>query len=106
MVQCLLLEDLEEVTRFDGLAQLGSEPSPARSFSSPAELRLYKSNLAVLPTQATGFQWRLADIDAVKFDEANYAVVLESGRRAPRGHETRQAHPRIRRAASRCHQRN
>jgi hypothetical protein len=39
---------------------------------------LYKSNLAILPTAATGFQWRLADIDAVKFDETNYAVVLES----------------------------
>jgi hypothetical protein len=78
LVQCLLLEDLEEVTRFNGHAQLVSEPLPARSFSSPAELRLYKSNLAILPTAATGFQWRLADIDAVKFDEASYAVVLKS----------------------------
>ncbi len=78
LVQCLLLEDLEEVTRFEGFAQLASETLPARSFSSPAEFRLYKSNLAVLPTLATGFQWRLADIDAITFDEANYAVVLES----------------------------
>jgi hypothetical protein len=78
LVQCLLLEDLEEVTRFDGFAQLTSAVSPSRSSSSPAEFRLYKSNLAVLPTAATGFQWRLADIDAVRFDEGNYAVVLES----------------------------
>jgi hypothetical protein len=78
LIQCLLLEDLEEVTRFEGFAQLASGTLPARSFSSPAELRLYKSNLAVLPTLATGFQWRLADIDAITFPEANYAVVLES----------------------------
>jgi hypothetical protein len=78
LVECLLLEDLEEVTRFDGHAQLTSAVSPSRSFSSPAEFRLYKSNLAVLPTEATGFQWRLADIDVVNFDPASYAVVLES----------------------------
>jgi hypothetical protein len=75
LVQCLLLEDLEEISRFDGFARLDS---PTRTFSSPAEFRLYKSNLALLPTQATGFQWRLADIDTVSFDEANYAVVLAS----------------------------
>jgi len=75
LIQCLLLEDLEEITRFDGFARL---ESPARTFSSPAEFRLYKSNLAALPTEATGFQWRLADIDAVTFDEANYAVTLQA----------------------------
>jgi hypothetical protein len=78
LVECLLLEDLEEVTRFDGHAQLTSAVLSSRSFSSPAEFRLYKSNLAVLPTEATGFQWRLADIDASKFDEASYSVALES----------------------------
>jgi hypothetical protein len=75
-IECLLLEDLEEIARFEGLARL---ESPTRTFSSPAEFRLYKSNLAVLPTAATGLQWRLADIDAVNFDEANYAVTLSSG---------------------------
>jgi hypothetical protein len=75
LLQCLLLEDLEEIARFDGFARL---ESPARTFSSPAEFRLYRSNLAVLPTQATGLQWRLADIDAVQFDESTYAVTLES----------------------------
>jgi hypothetical protein len=76
LLQCLLLEDLEEITRFDGFVHL---ESPARTFSSPAEVRLYKSNLAVLPTQATGLQWRLADIDAVNFDATTWAVTAESG---------------------------
>lgn len=75
LLQCLLLEDLEEIARFDGFAQL---TSPGRALSSPAEFRLYKSNLAVLPTRATGLQWRLADIDSLAFDEANWAVTLES----------------------------
>ena len=76
LLQCLLLEDLEEITRFDATVKLDS---PARTFSSPAELRLCKSNLAVLPTQATGFQWRLAEIDAVTKDESTWAITLESG---------------------------
>jgi len=76
LLQCLLLEDLEEITRFDGSVRF---ESPARAFSSPAELRLYKSNLAVLPTQATGLQWRFADIDAVRFDETAWTVAAEAG---------------------------
>src|SRR5208337_1454572 len=76
LLQCLLLEDLEEITRFDGTVHL---ESPARTFSSPAELRLYKSNLAVLPTQATGLQWRFADIDAVTFDETTWTVAAKAG---------------------------
>jgi hypothetical protein len=75
LLRCLLLEDLEEVSRFEGFAQL---ESPARTFSSPAEFRIFKSILAVLPNGATGFQWRLADNDAVAFDEGQYAVRLES----------------------------
>src|SRR3990172_7823617 len=54
LVECQLLEDLEEVARFDGHAQLKLAASPERSFSSPAEIRLYRSNLAILPAQATG----------------------------------------------------
>ena len=76
LVQCLLLEDLEEIARFEGFARL---ESATRAFSSPAEFRLYKSNLAVLPTQATGLQWRLADIDGVQFDPAGYCVTVEAG---------------------------
>jgi hypothetical protein len=76
MIQCLLLEDLEEVARFDGTAELHSQDG---SFTAPAELRLYQSNLAVLPQGHTGLQWRLAEINSVAFDEARYAVVLQSG---------------------------
>jgi hypothetical protein len=76
LVVCLLLEDLEEVTHLDGFAQLDSAE---RSFSSPAEIRLYRSNLAILPTSAVAFQWRLADIDAVDFDETTYTLGLRSG---------------------------
>jgi len=76
LLQCLLLEDLEEITRFDGAVRL---ESPGRAFSSPAELRLYKSNLAVLPTQATGLQWRLADIDQVSFDATSWTVTVQCG---------------------------
>jgi hypothetical protein len=76
LLQCLLLEDLEEITRFDGTVRF---ESPARTFSSPAELRLYKSNLAVLPAQATGLQWRFSDIDALSFDESTWTVTVECG---------------------------
>ncbi len=78
VLQCLLLEDLEEIERFDGFAQLDS---PERSFASRAELRLYRSNLAVLPETATGLQWRLADIDSVDFDETTYTAGLRFGNR-------------------------
>ncbi len=76
LLQCLLLEDLEEITRFDGTVRLESQ---GHSFISPAELRLFKSNLAVLPAQATGRQWRLADVDSVTFDEASWTVTIASG---------------------------
>lgn len=76
LVQCLLLEDLEEIERFEGFAQLISTDY---TFSSPAQLRLYKSNLAILPETATGLHWRLSDIDAVDFDEAAYRLELRSG---------------------------
>jgi hypothetical protein len=75
LVKCLLLDDLEEVSRFTGTVEYRS---PARSFSGPSEIRLYQSNLAVLLLNATGFQWRLVDIDAVQFDAGAYATVLRS----------------------------
>ena len=76
LVQCLLLEDLKEIARFDGMARLESSRG---HIVGDAEFRLYESNLAVLPSRAAGFHWRLAEIDAVRFDENNYAVELESG---------------------------
>jgi hypothetical protein len=75
-IQCLLLEDLEEIDRFDGAATL---QSPGMNFTAPAEIRLCQSNLAVLPQGQVGLQWRLADIDLVSFDDAQYAVVIRSG---------------------------
>jgi hypothetical protein len=70
-VRCLLLEDLEEIARYSGTAAL---QGPA----GPAEIRLYKSNIAVLPLDGPAIQWRLAEVDAVSFDEATYTVTLES----------------------------
>jgi len=78
LVRCLLLEDLEEVARFDGIARLEASNPDHRPFAGPAEFRLYKSNLAVLPLGATGFQWRLAEIESVRLDEASYTVNLDS----------------------------
>ena len=66
-VQCLLLEDLEEVARYQGAAN-----------GAPAEIRIFKSNLAVLPLAGTPIQWRLAEIDSCAFDQAAYSIVLQS----------------------------
>ncbi len=74
-IQCLLLEDLEEAVRIEGNAQLDS---PEFQFSCRSEIRLYGSNLAILPERATGMQWRLADIDSIAFDEADHALHVRS----------------------------
>lgn len=76
LVQYLLLEDLEEIERFEGFVQLDAVE---QGFSSPAQLRLYRSNLAILPETAMGLHWRLSDVDTVGFDEANYRLELRSG---------------------------
>jgi len=84
LVQCLLVSDLDEVARFTGRVHL---QSPDLACAGPAEIRLYESNLAVLPDAAAGFQWRLADLTAVEFDEASYAVVFSRlGERLTVGH--------------------
>jgi hypothetical protein len=74
-VQCLLLEDMGEIARFDGNFEL----TGITRASGQAEIRLYKSNLAVLPAMSQSFQWRLADIDEVKLDAVSYEVSLQSG---------------------------
>ncbi len=74
-LQCLLLEDMQEVDRFTGAFTL--ETGSAPPLSGSAELRLFKSNLAVLPTSAQAFQWRLADITGFRFDAQNYEIILE-----------------------------
>jgi hypothetical protein len=76
VVHCLLLEDMEELARVEGFASLDSAE---RRLAQAAEVRLYRSNLAVLPASATGLHWRLADIDAVDFDTNNYALTIRSG---------------------------
>jgi hypothetical protein len=77
-LRCLLLEDMAEVARFGGQFELADAGAVTRTGS--AEFRIYKSNLAVLASASQPFQWRLADIDTVRFDAANYVVVLESGK--------------------------
>jgi len=77
-LQCLLLEDMQEVDRFTGAFTL--ETSGAPPVSGPAELRLFKSNLAVLPTDSQAFQWRLADVTAFRFDAQNYEIILNRDR--------------------------
>jgi len=74
-LQCLLLEDLEEVDRFSGGFAL--EMTGAQAVSDAAEIRLFQSNIAVLPNAAQAFQWRLTDITRISFDQKNYEVVLE-----------------------------
>jgi hypothetical protein len=71
-MQCLLLEDLQEVDRFTGSF------SHASGASGPAEFRLFKSNLAVLPSNSQSFQWRLADVDDITLDDNAYEVRLTS----------------------------
>jgi hypothetical protein len=67
-VRCLLLEDLEELARFSGVAA-----------GIPAEIRIYGSNLAVLPVGGRAQQWRLAEVDSITFDEATYTVTVARG---------------------------
>jgi len=74
-LECLLLEDLQEVDRFTGAFTL--EPAAGQPISGPAEIRLYKSNLAVLPDKSLAFQWRLADVSSFRFDAQNYEIILD-----------------------------
>jgi hypothetical protein len=76
LLQCLLLEDLEEIARFEGCVQLDSTDAP---FAGPAEIRLYRSNVAILPERAPGMHWRLSDIDGIEFDAESYRLELRSG---------------------------
>jgi hypothetical protein len=76
-LQCLLLEDLKEIARFDGNFELAVAATAPRS--GVAEFRLFKSNLAVLPVASQGFQWRLDDVDSVTFDPETYQVTLRAG---------------------------
>jgi hypothetical protein len=67
-VQCLLLEDLEEVGRYPGAAN-----------GSPGEIRIFRSNLAFLPQAGTPIQWRLAEVESIAFDHGSYSIALTRG---------------------------
>jgi hypothetical protein len=67
-VQCLLLEDLAEVGRYQGAVN-----------SAPGEIRIFKSNLAFLPQAGTPIQWRLAEVESIAFDDAAYTIVVSRG---------------------------
>ena len=107
-LQCLLLEDMQEIKRFPGAfeiaaaaavcpgcgarghgkfcpqcgKQMPAASSPVSSASGEAEIRVYKSNVAVLPTASQPFQLRLGDVDAVRFEPGTYEVALESADRS------------------------
>lgn len=70
-VRCLLLEDLEEVGRYLCAAAVDDAPL------APAQVRLFRSNLAVLPLGDNPWQLRLADVDSVRFENDSYRVVLQ-----------------------------
>jgi hypothetical protein len=74
LVACFLLQDLQEVARFDGVVRPAGDPEGG----VPAEFRVYRSNLAVLPLRGEPFQWRLADIDGVQFDRDTWEVSVVS----------------------------
>ena len=67
-VRCLLLEDLEEVGRYRGAAN-----------GAPGEVRIYGSNFAFLPDAGLPVQWRLAEVDAIVFDDSTYSIILSRG---------------------------
>jgi hypothetical protein len=67
-VRCLLLEDLQEVARYDAAVN-----------GTAAQVRLYESNLAALPMSGDPVQCRLADMDSIFFDTYSYTVKIEAG---------------------------
>jgi len=71
-LRCLLLEDLAPVAAYTCSAAV----APAAPM--PAEVRLFKSNIAILPLAADSYQWRLAAVDNISFDPEAYAVTLAS----------------------------
>jgi len=64
-VQCLLLEDLQEVGRYSGMAN-----------GAPGEIRIFRSNIAFLPQAGTPIQWRLAEVESIVFDPSTYTIAL------------------------------
>jgi hypothetical protein len=108
-LKCLLLEDLEELARFEGNFEAGSggkrcpqcsapdkggkfcpecgqklsgqSPAAKVASSGSGEIRLFKSNIAMLGTGTPSLQWRLADVERVGHESGSYDVTLQSGDR-------------------------
>lgn len=104
--QCLLVGDLKEVSRIEGQFHLmaavrcpgcGARTEATRfcrecgkplglqakaAQAGDAEIRLYESNVAVLPSASVGFQWRFSDVDS--FRRSDHDVVLDAGERSLR----------------------
>jgi hypothetical protein len=75
-IRCLLLDDLVKLASFECQFELVENGAAPRG--GVAEMRIYQSNLAVLGATAQPFQWRLSDIEDVRFDEPSYSVILKS----------------------------
>lgn len=75
-LQCLLLGDMEEVDRFTGFFTL--RPASGETASGPAEIRIFQTNIAVLPASSQAFQWRVSDVSNLQFDPQNYEIAMES----------------------------
>ena len=73
-IAALLLEDLQELARFEGAYSMDGDLARA------AEIRIFETNLAVLPREEKAFQWRLAEIDSWNFDPGSYSFALTGGR--------------------------
>ena len=82
-VECLLLEDLEEIARYQCAAN-----------GTPAQIRIFKSNLAVLPLAGVPVQWRLAEIDSCALRGRRLPHRSAIGGRAAGALETRQENGR------------
>ena len=72
-LRCMLLEDLEPV----GMYACSAAIAPTQPI--PAEVRIFKSNIAVLPLAASPYQWRLASVADLSFNSETYAVTLQAG---------------------------
>lgn len=77
-IQCLLMSDLDLLDAFDCTVAGSTADGP---FTCPGQIRLYKSNIAVLTEGEPPFMWRLADVDQFSVDDNAYAAVIQAGRR-------------------------
>lgn len=112
-VQCLLLEDMKQIASFPGAfdfaapavacsscatrahgkfcpncgKRIEAATAPVPPQGGEAEIRVYETNIAVLPSASQPFQFRLADVDAVQFQPGSYEVTLDLPDRSVRFRE-------------------